>query len=197
LHFDKYDRFILPPVIKEEIGDAVPVDKGHVTVYLPAYDAHKLARIFKSIPSRRFHIFTKQVTVVEEIGNSRLLPVDKSTFNKSLIDCNGVITGAGFETPAEALHLGKKLLCIPIRGQYEQFCNAAALMKLGITCHSRAGEGFGDLVDTWLAKANPIRINYKGTISALIERLMEARESMEQEPHTELLSPLTSLLFPS
>jgi hypothetical protein len=38
-----------------------------------------------------------------------------------------------FETPAEALFLGKKLLVIPMTGQYEQECNAAALAALMLT----------------------------------------------------------------
>ena len=55
------------------------------------------------------------------------MPVNQRGFNDSMINAYGVITGAGFETPAEVLHLGKRLLVIPIKGQYEQLCNAAAL----------------------------------------------------------------------
>lgn len=40
--------------------------------------------------------------------------------------------GAGFETPEEALFLGKKLMVIPIKGQYEQQCNVAALKEMGV-----------------------------------------------------------------
>jgi len=32
---------------------------------------------------------------------------------------------------AEAIHLGKKIISIPIRGKYEQLCNTAALEKSG------------------------------------------------------------------
>src|SRR5215813_8441565 len=34
LHFRQYDDFILPPVIKRDILQAEPQDKGHITVYL-------------------------------------------------------------------------------------------------------------------------------------------------------------------
>jgi len=37
LHFLQYDDFILPPVIKKEILQAEPADKGHITVYLSSY----------------------------------------------------------------------------------------------------------------------------------------------------------------
>lgn len=43
-----------------------------------------------------------------------------------------MLCGAGFETPAEVLHLNKKLLVVPMKSQYEQHCNAAALKKLGV-----------------------------------------------------------------
>jgi len=55
--------------------------------------------------------------------------INNELFNQSLITCQGIITGGGFETPAEALYLGKKLMVVPINGQYEQQCNAAALSK--------------------------------------------------------------------
>ena len=44
----------------------------------------------------------------------------------------GVLCGAGFETPAEALYLGKKLMVIPMKSQLEQFYNAASLKQLGV-----------------------------------------------------------------
>ncbi|MFX6743247.1 glycosyltransferase family protein, partial [Acinetobacter baumannii] len=74
----------------------------------------------------KFEVFSKKRKEKETIGNISFIPINNNAFNKSMINCTGIITGAGFETPAEALYLGKKLLCLPIRGQYEQLCNAAA-----------------------------------------------------------------------
>ena len=59
-------------------------------------------------------------------------PSSIKDFTKSLINCRGIITSAGFETPAEAMFLKKKLMCIPILGQYEQLCNAESLKELGV-----------------------------------------------------------------
>ena len=44
-----------------------------------------------------------------------------------------MLCGAGFETPAEALFLNKKLLVIPMKTQFEQKCNAQALKEMGVT----------------------------------------------------------------
>ena len=49
-----------------------------------------------------------------------------------MASCEGLFTGGGFEGPAEALFLGKKLLVAPMRFQYEQQCNAYALKQFGL-----------------------------------------------------------------
>src|SRR5882757_7137815 len=132
LHFSQYDDFILPPVIKRQILQSEPVDKGHVTVYLSSFSDATVSRHLSPLKDHFFQVFSKEVKQPVQQGNILFIPVGKNAFNKSLINCKAIITGAGFETPAEALYLGKKLLVIPIRGQYEQSCNAAALQKMGV-----------------------------------------------------------------
>ncbi len=61
-----------------------------------------------------------------------IAPINNDAFIKSLVTSTGVLCGAGFETPAEALFLKKKLMVIPMKGQYEQQCNAAALKEMGV-----------------------------------------------------------------
>ncbi|MDP4129751.1 MAG: glycosyltransferase family protein [Bacteroidota bacterium] len=46
-----------------------------------------------------------------------------------MINSRSVIAGAGFETPAEAMYLGKTLMVVPAKGHYKQKCKAAALQK--------------------------------------------------------------------
>lgn len=72
----------------------------------------------------------------------------------SLINCQGIITGAGFETPAEALYLGKKLICLPIKGQYEQLGNGAALKHFNLPAISSIGDIFSHQVKECLNGAN-------------------------------------------
>ena len=64
------------------------------------------------------------------------------------------MTGGGFETPAEALYLCKKLLTIPIDGQYEQQCNAAALKNSGVTRISRLNDKTKDVFYEWITQSN-------------------------------------------
>jgi len=177
LHFDQYDDFILPPVIKQEILHADPVDSGHITVYLPFFSDECLEKIFRGFHHLRFHVFSKEATSITENGNIKLLPVDKSLFNKSFIACHGIIAGAGFETPAEAIHLGKKILAVPARGHYEQQCNAAALQKMGVACIQRIDSSFANVLERWLATSNTIQIEYPDVIPHLINRLLTLHEN--------------------
>ena len=49
---------------------------------------------------------------------------------KDLKESEGIITNAGFETPSEALSMGKKVFVKPLKGQFEQLSNAKALKQL-------------------------------------------------------------------
>jgi uncharacterized protein (TIGR00661 family) len=179
LHFEKYDDFIFHPVIKREIRSAEPSDKDYITVYLPSYCEPQLEHIFHPFKEFKFQIFSKEAIYAKTSGNIQFLPVDRALFNQSLIHCTGIITGGGFEAPAEAIHLGKKMISIPIRGQYEQVCNAAALSKLGITCLKRIDETFSAIFYDWVEKKNAICIDYSKTIPEVLEYLFGIHEKIK------------------
>jgi len=108
LHFEKYDSFICPPIIKNDIINAEPKNKNHITIYLPSFQKDCLEKAFAKLPELEFHWFLNDVKTKHTIGNITYYPVNQNAFNESLINCNGIITGGGFETPAEALYLGKR-----------------------------------------------------------------------------------------
>ncbi len=150
LHFEQYDSFIHPPIIKDEIRQAEPKDLDHVTVYLPSFDKDCLEKVFTKLPEQHFHWFLSEVSQKYTRGNITYYPVNQKYFNESLITCHGIITGGGFETPAEALYLRKKVLSIPILNHYEQECNAAALAKLGVEVVYEVGNEFELIIEKWL-----------------------------------------------
>ncbi len=153
LHFERYDSFILPPIIKDEIMQAEPKDLNHITVYLPSFQKDCLEKAFNKLPEQEFHWFLNDIESKHIVGNITYYPVNQKQFNESMINCHGIITGGGFETPAEALYLGKKILSIPIRNHYEQECNAAALKKMGVPVVYEVGDNFDDIIENWLNSA--------------------------------------------
>lgn len=149
-HFAPFDNNIYTPVIRKRIREAKVADRGHFTVYLPAYDDKKLLPILSKFPSVRWHVFSKHARSAYHFRKISVYPVGNEEFTASMTSSSGVLCGAGFETPAEALHLKKKLLVVPMKGQYEQHYNAAALKSLGVPVMKKVKKkSFGKIGD-WL-----------------------------------------------
>jgi uncharacterized protein (TIGR00661 family) len=174
LHFKRYDDFIFPPIIKKEFQEVEPRDGKYILVYLPSFCEKELTRIFSAFRDHRFEIFCMDTKQEHGSGNLQFYPVIKQVFNHRLINCSGIITGAGFETPAEAIHLGKKLLCIPMKGQYEQACNAAALSQMGIPCTEKIDGDFKRVFENWINSKTVIKQDYSKSLEESLEFLFNA-----------------------
>lgn len=173
LHFKRYDDYIYSPVIKERILQADVMDKGHITVYLSHYSDAVVEKALGAIPSVAFHVFSKQRKTVEQKNNITFIPVNNEAFTRSMISSHGVITGAGFETPAETLYLGKKLLCIPILGQYEQLCNAEALKDFNVPVIHSIDQQFAPAVENWLQSEPQLPLRLQHSTTAIVDIVME------------------------
>lgn len=177
LHFQNYDTFIHPPIIKDCILEAEPKNLKHITVYLPSFDKDCLEKAFNKVADVHFHWFLGDVKSKQTIGNITYFPVTQKDFNTSLINCEGIITGGGFETPAEALFLRKKILSIPIKNHYEQECNAEALKKLGVPVVYEVSKDFDLIIQNWLNNAIEMPIIKANNITTTLELLMETYHS--------------------
>ncbi|MFM8807197.1 MAG: glycosyltransferase family protein [Sphingomonadales bacterium] len=169
LHFEKYHSSIFGAIIKEEIVQANPVNGSHITVYLPALSDMALKRLLAPVSGSFFEIFSRETQVTYRERHLLFRPIEQAAFNQSLIGCSGIICGAGFETPAEALQLGKNILAIPIKGQYEQYCNAAALNRLGIKTLLPSQPLETHHITNWLETATRVQIDYSKSIRESLE----------------------------
>lgn len=159
-HFDRFDDWIYTPVVRSEIRELKIEEKEHYTVYLPAYDDRKLLPLLAAIPHVRWHIFSKHAKKTYHIGKLSVYPVNKEEFAASMTTAKGIFCGAGFETPAEALYLGKKLLVVPMKSQYEQHCNAAALKKLGVPIIKKVKKKNLDKILNWIDSDVRVQVQY-------------------------------------
>lgn len=172
-HFQRYDKFILPPVIRKEVQGLEPVNGKHITVYLPAFDHHKLIPLFKQFRSVDWHLFSPLCKEIFSSENVHVHPVGNKPFLNSLKTSSGVVAGAGFETCAEAMFLGKKLLAIPISNQYEQLCNAASLEKLGVmTWNGSDLSSFSKKLSNWLEDAAVVNLREIADTEHLTKKLI-------------------------
>ncbi len=191
LHFETYHPNVFMPVIKPEIIRATPTRAGHITVYLPAYEDAFLEKLFLTLPGTRFEIFSRSTHKARRQGNVWFLPIQRERFDESLIHSDGIICGAGFETPAEAIHLGKKIIAIPIQGQYEQVCNAAALQQMGVRCLGRLSEKERPVLLNWLTQGEWIHRDYSDCITPVVRKVMRLGEKIKQRDIERTFLPIT------
>ncbi len=167
-HFDCFDNFVNKPVIRKEVRNAQLSDNGHYTVYLPAYGEDEIHTFLSHFPHVRWEVFSRFCKQPHTRNNIKFIPTGNTAFIKSFTSCTGIFTSAGFESPAEALYMGKKLMVIPIKNQYEQYCNAAALQVLGVPVINALDKESLTVVSKWIAEAEPVKISYPNDTERII-----------------------------
>ena len=170
-HFNAYDTFILPPIIRSEVRKLTPTHGAHYTVYLPAYNAATLAQWFKKFPKELFTVFTKEKNVSNTL-NCTFLSVDNELFMNSICDSKGLICSAGFEGPAEAMYLGKKLLITPIIGQYEQAANAICAEREGALIFKQLDESARPVFELFFKSENSVKRAWPNFAEQLVECIL-------------------------
>jgi uncharacterized protein (TIGR00661 family) len=177
-HFSNFDKDIFTPVIRSGIRTATNIRKDHYTVYLPAYDDRKLVPILAKLPHVRWHIFSKHTSKAYHIGKLSVYPVNKEEFEASMTSATGVLCGAGFETPAEAMFLGKKLLVVPMKSQYEQHYNAAALKIMGVPVLKNVKKKRLDKIEEWIESSTSITVDYANTTELAVSEAIRIGSSL-------------------
>ena len=172
-HFYAYDKNIFTPVIRTQIRDAIPENKNHYTVYLPAYSDERIIAILGKIENVQWEVFSKHSTTAYTNNNVRICPINNDVFIESMINCAGVLCGGGFETPAEALFLKKKLMVIPMKGQYEQQCNAAALEMMGVPVLKSLKNKFVETIKEWTTCKLFIAVDYPDETQNIIDNIIQ------------------------
>ena len=171
-HFEAYDKNIFTPVIRSQVRLAKPEDKNHYTVYLPAYSDERIINILGEIKNVQWQVFSKHSKNEYKEKNIHIRPVNNDDFIESLISCTGILCGAGFETPAEAMYLKKKLMAIPMKGQYEQQCNAAALKTIGVPVIKSLKKKHAGKIKDWVNGKQLIPIHYPNSTEKIISMII-------------------------
>lgn len=172
-HYQAYNANTFTPIIKSSIRALSPQNKGHYLVYLPAYSPEIIQTILSNFPKKQWHVFSKFNEKKEIKNNVHLFPFGGSNFVESLANCEGFLCGAGFQATAEALFLGKKLLTIPMKGQYEQSCNAFALEQMGIPNIPELSEIYLSKIKDWIDNYNPVNVDYKDNSREIVEKILK------------------------
>ncbi|GAB3937180.1 glycosyltransferase family protein [Mucilaginibacter myungsuensis] len=172
-HFNKFDDNMFTPVIRQQVRDQVVSDQGHYTVYLPAYDDSRLIKRLSEFKDVRWEVFSKHNKKVLKHRNVHIQPINNQKFIESMAGASGILCGAGFETPAEALYMKKKLLVIPMKSQYEQHLNAAALKQMGVPVIKSLKEKHFPVLSDWIENGKIIGVDYPNETADVINMIIK------------------------
>ncbi|MGQ8338850.1 glycosyltransferase family protein [Sunxiuqinia sp. A32] len=171
IHFQSLDEHNFTPVIRSSIREIEPTNNGHYTVYLPAYSDEEIFQELKTFNHIKWEIFSKHTKETYTKDNIHFHPVSLEKFTRSFTTCKGILCTAGFETPAEAIFMGKKLCVIPMKNQYEQQCNAAFLQKMGImVLHELKNQSTA--IRFWLGNPQKLEIDYPDNTADILEKIV-------------------------
>lgn len=171
-HFKSYSENIFTPVIRQDIRNLKASNEGHYTVYLPSYDDSHLIKNLSKFSDIKWEVFSKHNKKPFQSQNVKINPIDNQAFIKSMASSEGILCGAGFETPAEALFLDKKLLVIPMKNQYEQHLNAAALEEMGVPVISSLKRKYAYDIESWLYGKNRVEVDYPDYTEDIILKIL-------------------------
>jgi uncharacterized protein (TIGR00661 family) len=166
--YHKYDTFIYHPIIRKEIYSKITENDDFYLVYLPSKEYSVIAETF-SIEKVKCKIYSPEIKKDSRIGTAELKKMDDESFKNDLLSCKGILTASGFSTTSEALVLGKLLWSIPLKGQYEQICNAIALKKMGVLTDEFSRES----LKRWIKLYKPIKYDWINPIEDIINKIEE------------------------
>jgi uncharacterized protein (TIGR00661 family) len=171
---------LFPPILRDEILAAKEKARAgdHVLVYQTA-DAW--TELVPTLQRMKGQFVVYGLKRDEDLGHVKLKNFSEAGFIDDLASARAVITGGGFSLMTEAIYLGKPVLSVPIKKQFEQLLNGLYLEKLGYGAWVR--ELSQKVIDDFLARSdeyatNVARHHQKGNeliFTALDELLAGAR----------------------
>ncbi len=171
-HFRAYNQNIFTPVIRKQIREQRAENKGYYTVYLPSYDDKRIIKILRECANTKWEVFSKHNKKPIAEKNISIRPISNDAFIKSMASSEGVLCGAGFETPAEALFLKKKLMVIPMKGQFEQQCNAAALEEMGVPVIKSLKKKHLSKIKEWIKSGKVTGVDYPDITEEIVQKIL-------------------------
>ena len=134
LSFRPYDPLkigklvVVPPLLNSGIKDIKTSYRGFLLGYMvnDGY-AEELISWHANNPETVIHCFWDRKNTPPSYSPQRNLTfhhIDAKLFSEMMRKCEGYISTAGFESICEAMYLQKPVQMIPVKGQYEQACNA-------------------------------------------------------------------------
>jgi len=141
LSFSEYEAdpgtkvIVVPPLLRNEITTLTPsygdfiltymVNDGYSKEIEAWHQRHPEVKVQsfwdkKGMPDPHF---VDDTLTFHQLSDSKFLQL--------MSECKAYVSTAGFESICEAMYLGKPVMAVPVRGHFEQACNALDAVKAG------------------------------------------------------------------
>lgn len=119
---------IIPPVLRSELHKLSTKEGDYILSYIvnSGY-AEEIISFGIENPQIKIEAFWDQKEsekIYKPQPNITFHQIDDRKFLEKMANCKGLVCTAGFESVCEAMYLGKRVMMVPVSGQYEQACNA-------------------------------------------------------------------------
>lgn len=158
--YEPFAPGIHTPYISPALRQLPAADEGFILVYLPACHHSYIESVTRLFPFHRWKVFSKRLKQAYHTHNARFFPVEAAAFQQALVSCSGLVCAAGFGTTSEALHLGKKMLVVPMKAQLEQRFNARWLAGKGIRVLPEFHADKARQIRYWLEEGQAVRMAF-------------------------------------
>jgi len=128
----RIDSAVLAPPIVRPVVTALKAEPGeHILLYSTTGTGRdQLQDLLQKFAAQKFYIYGFDED--GEYENCIFKKRSTEGFLADLATARGVIASAGFSLISECLYLKKKMLLLPLAGQYEQIINGQYIQKLGL-----------------------------------------------------------------
>jgi len=179
-HWNSYSAPILPPLIHciDDVTKNEVQRTNDVLVYLVHENSQEMIVLLQQLSDIHFIYHCADIEP-GQYSNVEVKAFSRDGFQKSLLKCNYIITGAGFEFPSEALQLGKSIMVKPVKGQMEQLSNAKALTQLGFA--TRVEHWDVDTIRHWYETSELVQVSFPDITNDIAKWVMDpTQESIGQ-----------------
>jgi uncharacterized protein (TIGR00661 family) len=127
---------VMPPLLRKAVLEqSRPAKESFFLAYvLNSGYAEEIIRWHDKHPEVELHCFWDNRTAPEELSHDETLTFHRLSDEKfvtMMARCRGLICTAGFESVCEAMYLSRPVLMVPVKGHYEQHCNALDAVRAG------------------------------------------------------------------
>ena len=128
----KHGRAVLaPPIVRPIVTTLEPSNAGHVVVYwTTGTEERRLRTVLRKFREQTFYVYGFNKSV--RMDNCCFKRASTDGFLADLASARGVIASAGSSLISECMHWRKRMLLLPLPGQYEQLVNARYFERLGL-----------------------------------------------------------------